>query len=792
VRRLKLALYSTTIVFSLAVIGMGVVFVPELMRANEEVKNLGAFIFDFQREPSQIYSRDDKLLFQVSTQYRSEYKTLDEIPKVMRDAIIAAEDRRFYQHQGVDYIAMVRAASHLLREGRATQGGSTLTMQLAKQLHSKGEKTFKRKIRDIALAITMERRWTKRQIHEQYLNQVYFGSAAWGVQAASEIYFNKKNIEDLTLSEAAMLARCVRRPSQDNPFANLDRAISLRNDVLNIMLGEGMITQDEFEKAREEEPKLNPSPPKTSARLFGAPFFVDYVLETIRKEFPDIDVLEGGYVIHTTLDWDLQRKTEAELRKLIEANRSRKVTTGGFLLMDADGQILSMAGGVDYNKNQFNAMANGLRQPGSAFKPFVYGTAMTLGRLRITDQVSNVPIKHWDEGSQTFWEPKNAGRGYSGRSYPLRTAFALSINLPAIHTIFDVGPATVAQYSQQAFGFTSRIEPVPSLALGVSEVYPVELAQAYSVFMLRGDRATPYPIVRIRRDHELIKEYHPRIVRNVFDPRVANDIDDLLRHVVTNGTARIAQRVPNARGKTGTTNSNKDAWFCGYADGLVGIGWVANEVKREGRPATYLPMQSGVYGGTVTVQMWTAILEAAHKKYGQQLAAKLQDRYRQSGFAAMEPEVVAVERERVPPSTPVDPAVQPDPVVVPPIDEGVIITRGDEPPRAPVVIDPAPPARRPDGGVPPVTNPGTTNPGTTNPGTTNPPATTPPGNAPPGNAPPGNPPPRRQDPPAEEFVQADVCADSRLRATVYCPETVSRLFRKGREPSRACNLHGSH
>jgi penicillin-binding protein 1A len=533
--------------------------------------------------------------------------------------------------------------------------------------------------------------------------------------------------------------------------------------VLDIMLAENLITAQEHAEAKAEEPKLNPEPPKTTARLLGAPYFVDYVLETLRRELPDVDLKEGGYTIQTTLDWELQKLADAELKKLIAANRSRKVTTGGFVLMDADGRVLALAGGVDYNKNQFNAIVHGLRQPGSAFKPFVYATAMATGRLRINDSVSNAPIKWWDEGSQSFWQPKNAG-AYNAGSYPLRTAFALSINRPAIHTTFDVGPETVAQYSREAFGFRAPLTPVPSLALGASEVFPIEMAQAYSVFMLRGDRATAYPVVRVRRNDHLIKEFHPRVVRNVFDPRISDDVDSLMRHTVTNGTARTASRIPNARGKTGTTSDHKDAWFCGYADGLVGIGWVANEVPREGRPPVYMPMQSSVYGGTVTIQMWSAIMAPAHKKYGKQWAEQLENRRKETaGQYIPEPEFV-IEREPVAPPPPLVPPITDD---GPPVDlperEGPV-----PPPAGPAIVDPPAGPRRLDPGALERQAPPTTAPPRTN-----------------------NPPRRNETaPPPVENVQVEICADSRLRANMYCPETVSRLFQKGREPARGCNLHG--
>lgn len=700
----------------------------------QEVARLGV-------RPSEIYSADGKLLFQVSAEYRKPIASLSEVPDLVKNAVIAAEDKRFYQHDGVDYIGLARAAFLLAREGEATQGGSTLTMQLAKRMVTGKERTIERKLQDIALATVIERRMTKDEILRLYLNQVYFGAGAYGIRAAADVYFGK-TLDQLTLSEAAFLARLVQRPPA-NPRRVLERLVARRDIVLRIMREENMVDEAQYQQALAEPIKLSARAQGTTARLRGAPYAVDHVMQVLRDDLNLglEELAKGGYRIETTIDYGLQRIAEKVVADVVRDSRRRRVTTGAFVLMDADGKILVQVGGVNYRRNQFNVIVNGRRQPGSSFKPFVYATALRMGTLNFNDSISNERFSLTDPSTGRTWTPGNSNGRYGG-SVSLRTAFASSINLPAVRAMDRVGPSSVVAFAHDSFGFQSKLDPVLSLALGSSAVSPLELAQAYSVFMLRGDRATPYVVRAVYGpDGNPIRRYEPKIVRRVFDPAVTDQIDTLMRAVVTSGTGRRAGSVPNARGKTGTTNDNRDAWFCGYTDGLVGIAWIASEHKENGR-WVYRPMP-GVFGGNVTVNIWSEVLEAAHRKYGEKLSVPPR------------PDQMPAER-----------TVEPD-------EDFPIDRLGTEP-------DPTTDAAPADGTVDPASDPTAVPPSDSDPnvGTT---ATAPP---------PAQPKSRPRPIASEETVEVEVCAESGQRASIYCPETVTRTFRKGTEPRRRCSVHG--
>jgi penicillin-binding protein 1A len=714
--------------------------------AATEVDQIEERLLTIDTRPSVIYSADNKLLFQVSSENRK-YFRLKDVPMFVRNAFLAAEDRRFYTHPGVDAIGLARAVA-VTAQGGSVQGGSTLTMQLAKQMFTGSERSMQRKLKDIALATELEKLKSKDQILELYLKQVYFGESAHGLASAAAIYFNKK-IKDLTLGEAAMLARCVRRPSDENPFKDMDRAIRNRNVVLGIMLEDGLITKADYDKAKAERPKLNKNKNRTTAIMAGAPYFVDDVIRQIKEDFPDIDLKMGGYKVETTLRYDLQKIAEKAVGRVVKENRRNGVTDGAFVLMDKDGQILAMVGGKNYGEDQFNIVSQGKRQPGSSFKPYVYATALATGAINPGDYISNAVIRKPDPSSDTgWWMPKNASSRENASSYSLAHAMALSINRSAIHTMEKTGVRTVINYSRDTFGIRSPLSANLPLALGASAVSPIEMAEGYSVFMLRGDRVRPNRILRIiGPDGRVIRSYTPTKYRNVLDPGVALTMDSLLRGVVTSGTARAALDVPNAKGKTGTTSSHKDAWFCGYSNSLLGIGWVGNRENKS--------MSSRVFGGTVTIQFWREVMLAAHKKG---LGKPIQ--FNVSGLADATPVEDSSDAEVwVPP-------VRDVPVretSAPAVDEDPEPRRRRETPRDEPALEPA--------------------------GTDAPPVDAPPvPESRPDPAPVASQPrPERRE---EASVSVEVCVDSGMRASMYCPEVVQRDFRRGRQPRRVCRLHG--
>lgn len=614
VKRLKQAFALLFILGLIATCYIGFRFMGVYKRAEELVRTIDEKMSVVQVLPSKIVSADGVVLYQVSDVYRKPLGDFSKIPPHMRDAIIAAEDKRFWQHGGVDFWGLARALGGIARDHRVSQGGgSTITMQLAKRLFSGGEQTFDRKLQDIAVAMEIEKHYSKQQILTMYLDQVYFGSGAYGVQAASEIYFGK-TVDELSLGECAMLARCVQRPSDVNPYKNLQRSVENRDLVLGTMLEMKTISQREYDKAIAEKPKLRQkTAPQLTVDLRNAPYFVQHVLEDLKDQNIDMDTLKlGGYTIHTTLDYKTQKIAEEQVRKIVRDYRGEHVTTAAFVLMDKEGQIKAEVGGVSYKRSNFNIVTHGMRQAGSSFKPFVYSAAFQEGKLGIYDDLPDLRRK-FHPGMSDEWTPRNSNAKYYP-SVPVRSAFMYSMNVPAAEVMERVGPDKAVEYANGAFGFTSPFKPYMSLVLGAQDVRPIEMAQAYSVFMLRGNRATPYTITKIEQPDGEPISFEPKIVPNVLSPEVADDTDALMRAVATGGTGKEAKDVPNARGKTGTTSDNKDAWFCGYSDGLIGIGWVGNETIRKNGSAVYGQMGRAVFGGTVTVQFWRAIMLSAHDR----------------------------------------------------------------------------------------------------------------------------------------------------------------------------------
>jgi penicillin-binding protein 1A len=737
----------------------GVIFIGEMRHASELIVSLPDKLKKYSEVPSKIVSADGQVLYAVQSEFREPVK-YEQIPQKVRDAIVAAEDKRFFEHSGVDYWAMGRIILVGAKEGRLSQGGSTLTMQLAKRFYSEGQKTMKRKLQDVALAITMERDMTKEQILTLYLNTMYFGEKAYGVQAAADVYFGKP-LDKLTLGEAAMLARCVRRPSDENPVKNLDKATENRNVVLAIMRDEKMIKPEEYEAAIAEKPEVKPPRERLTSHLNKAPFFVAHVLQTLEEQMPDIDLKQGGYTIYTTLDTRMEDIAERRVAQFVAEHRSDDCNTAAFVLMDKEGKILAEVGGQNYNKNQYNIITQGLLQPGSSFKPFVYSAALTEGVLSMNDQLENQPFEYPMGPGTKPWTPHNSSERENGGPVGIERAIAASLNIPAAHVMERVGPSAVAALAHGAFGFRSKLAVVPSMALGTVLVHPLEMAQGYSVFMLHGDRATPYCITKITGpDQTIIQTYEPNIVRNQLDPRVSADIEQCLRAVVTGGTGTSADIDEDAHGKTGTTSDHKDIWFCGWTNGLIGVGWAGNNVIRKGK-VYQLPMGHGMWGATTAADMWAKIMSKARDRF----ASKVAD--------------APIQKE--------EPYKEPKEDVTPP-DEVKVSTTGDS----------IPPDGTTGGDGKPIVVPGKGPTNTTGGATGGPPPDTDPGSVPATRPPSDNPPPHR-DPPKRhqdrgdqggETVQVDVCAETGMRATIYCPETVTRTFKKGQEPRRRCTTHG--
>lgn len=787
VRGLKLLFAFGTCIGLLGVIFALVVFLPIQKEARENAIDLGQKLTVSTEKPSVVVSSDGVILYSVSTA-RRKVVSLKSLPIHVRYAIIAAEDRRFYDHGGVDLRSLFRVLGTAVRDRRASQGGSTIEMQLAKILVNGSDRSLDRKIRDIAVAQQIDNVKSKDEVLDLYANSVYFGEGAWGIQAAAETYLGKE-AKDLTISEAALLSRCVRLPSRQNPIKDLQGSVDRRNYVLGVMREEKWITDAQYEEALREPVKINPNPPEGVVYMReGVGHAIQHVLRSFRTEFPGADLKTGGYRIETSIHYGAQKKAAAAVSNLVKAHRAQRVNDAALLCVDADGWIRAEVGGPDYAKRQFNVVTGGTgRQPGSSFKPFIYAVALKDRKISVDGSVSNAEI--FEDSFGKPWRPQNYGKRQWGSRVAVRTAFSNSINRAAIWALRLVGSLTVAEAANDAFGFRSRLNAVDTLALGTSEVKPIEMAEAYSVFMLRGDRVRPQIIQRILGPTgEVLKAYEPVRHVRVFPSEPCEQIDTLLRGVVESGTGTAAQAVPDARGKTGTTQDARDAWFCGYAHGLVTVGWVGNTDER-GNPQ---PMASSVFGGTVTVQMWTEFMKAAVPMIGKDVVL--------SGPAVTD---VWVSGQRPPGSAPAVPATPASASGEPEVPPAI----GNTP--DPGETSDSDPASDPDGSSRPE---GPREPRPTNGGPATDPAGNPIGDPSSGPLPgaegksgtapktgpgapetlpgaPADPPSRPRGDSRSEDVEIDVCADTGTRASMYCPETVRRKFSKRLAPKGVCRLH---
>ncbi|MCH8274445.1 MAG: transglycosylase domain-containing protein [Armatimonadetes bacterium] len=579
------------------------------------VASLAQLEAELKREPTLILSADGEILYRMAEERREPvgWPELSQ-SRLIVDATVAAEDKRFWKHEGVDHKAILRALWVNFRSKRVKQGGSTITQQVAKRLLTSGERTLRRKLEDACLAVLIERELTKEQVITLYLNQVYYGAGAYGVKTAADVYFAKK-LDELTPAEAALLSRLPRRPSDENPFVDPEAALRNRNIVLRTMLEEGWVTRDDYDAASEEPLKLA-SKAATQVGILHAPYFVTYVLDQARRDLPNEDFARGGYRIYTTLRMDMQREAEAAVRKTLEEFQSLRVTEGALVVMDHAGQIVAMVGGSDFKRSQFNIITQGRRQPGSAFKPIVYSTAIELGYLEPTSLVPDEPFVYRDPWTGKVWRPRGGGKG---GYVSVQTAIVRSVNIPAVHTGKLVTPGNIARFAKDVFGIRSPLDPVLPLALGSSAVRPIEMAEAFSVFATGGNRVHPYGIKSVSgTDGQLLRDYRPRVVQNVLSSSTVGPMRDILRRVVLYGTGTNARKVINAAGKTGTANEFRDAWFCGFTDKFISIAWVANATYDPNRtPAWKYGAMKRVFGGKVAAKMWAYALEPIQKLAGE-------------------------------------------------------------------------------------------------------------------------------------------------------------------------------
>jgi penicillin-binding protein 1A len=571
-----------------------------------------------------VYDVNGKLVHEFYKENRS-VVPLRQIPQAMKDAILSIEDRRFYTHWGIDPIRLFGALVQDVISRRPEQGASTITQQLARNLFLTHEKTVSRKIKEAILAVRIEQTYTKDEILQMYLNQIYFGEGAYGVDAAARIYFGKA-VQELTLPECALLAGLPRNPRDYSPRRDPDRALKRRNLVLAAMVQNKKLSQRQYEAASETPLGVS----KTRIDTKSAPYFMEMVRLYLEERYGSNQLFEGGLRVYTTLDAGLQQAAEealerrlTELEQRIGGKRSRaailaKVKTaqpsertqtdylqGAVVAIDAtNGQIRALIGGRDFNESNFNRATQAARQPGSAFKPFIYTAAIDNGYTP-NEMILDTPVS-FKAGNGEDWSPQNYDHKFRG-PVTLRTALAKSLNVPAAKLLQKIGTTQVISYARR-LGIRSRLGSDLSLALGTSEVNLLELTSSYGVFANQGVRTTPVFVLRVEDKNGKVLEQTRTTAEEVLSPETALTMTNMMETVLQSGTAAAAHaiglNVP-AAGKTGTTDDYTDAWFVGYTPSLVTGVWVGFDRKQKIGP--------NMTGAAAALPIWVDVVSAGTK-----------------------------------------------------------------------------------------------------------------------------------------------------------------------------------
>lgn len=548
---------------------------------------------------TKIYSSDDEII-KTFTAYTYEKIELKDIPDNLKKALIATEDKNFYRHHGYDLTGLVRSTVQNVLAGHVVQGASTLTQQLARVLFLNNERTFDRKLKELFIAARIEKTISKDQILEMYMNNVYLGAGAYGVEGASQIYFDK-HLKDCSLSELALIAGLPQAPSVYNPFNNKDLAIKRRNQVLLRMYKMRYITKDEYEKAKSADVKLAKVPQYYTTNK--APYFCDYVMKELEKlGFDETEISQGGYKVVTTLNYKAQKAAdEAISRNLINWGlRGDNNQAAVFSYSPIDGKILVYSGGKDYVKSQYDRVTQAVRPPGSSFKPLVYAAAMEKG-IDPNDMIEDRPLTIGQ------WSPRNYGNKYRGK-IPVYTALMVSSNVCAARMIKEVGIRSVIQIAR-VLGIETPLEYDYTIALGSNGVKLFEFTRAYGAFANGGFVVQPYSVERVETSRGKVVYQAPKTkISHQLSMKTAAEMTAMMRTVITNGTGRAASIGKPAAGKTGTTDDNKDAYFMGYTPNIVTGVWVGNDDN--------IAMNKSIQGGTVPALIWKDVMKVATEPYG--------------------------------------------------------------------------------------------------------------------------------------------------------------------------------
>ena len=567
---------------------------------------------------SKIYDEKGTLIAQLFIEQRS-LVPLKKIPEILKKTILIIEDEGFYSHLGISPVSMFRAFLVNITQGRVAQGGSTITQQLAKNLFLTQDRTFSRKIKEVMLSFKIEYRYTKDEILEMYLNQVNMGSGAYGVEAAARTYFGKY-VEELTLPECALLAGLPRAPNKYSPYRNPDKARMRRNRILDRLVKKNVVEKKAADKAKQAPIEIHRIEQK------NAPYFVEYVRQQLEETYGSNVIYKGGLSVYTSLDMKLQEYAQkAVARGLEEAEikiakengipvenihdaefRKNLPIQASFIALDPKtGHVKAMVGGRDYAESEFNRATQAKRQPGSAFKPFIYATAID-NSFTPADIIVDAPMSMEDKDGQT-WKPENYEKKFFGPT-SLRKALTYSRNVVTLKLLMKVGTSSVVSYANK-MGIKSQLQKNLSLAFGTSEVTLMELASAYATFPNLGVKAEPICIVSVKDSSgKLLEENQPQL-QDVLKPESAYIMTSMMESVVNEGTAariRANGITFNCAGKTGTTDNQADVWFIGFTSDLIAGCWVGFDNRRS--------LGSVISSSNTPVPIWGEFMKEVYKE----------------------------------------------------------------------------------------------------------------------------------------------------------------------------------
>lgn len=535
------------------------------------------------RQPSTtVIAENGNEIFTFGNSF-SEVVYLQDLPYYLPAAVVDVEDKRFYRHFGFDIIGFTRAMLVNLMQRRYAQGASTISQQVAKNLFLTPQKSIQRKVQELLLAFWLEYKFTKEQILTLYLNRVYLGTGVYGVEAAANRYFGK-SARDLSLKESAVIAGMLKAPSRYNPISSLKKAQQRSSVVLKLMFDHGTITSTEYKKALHE-----PLYDTQKYKVEGARHFADMVYSEVNAYLGErhLDVY-----VSTTLDQTVQQKTERLLNQFLHAHRAQNVTQGAVVILDHQGAVKALVGGLNYHKSQFNRASQALRQPGSAFKPFVYITALQYG-MTPDDLLEDQPLRLGK------WKPENYDRKFHG-TVTMREALTQSLNVATVSLLEKINLKDIIRNARR-MGITTPMQNTPALVLGASAVKVMDMAAAYACLANGGFAVFPYVITEIySRDGMALYQREITEPQRILDAKNVADLTQMMQAVIQHGTGKKAALPFFAAGKTGTTQDYRDAWFVGWTKDYVTAIWMGNDDNS--------PMK-GVTGGTLPAELWGKIMK---------------------------------------------------------------------------------------------------------------------------------------------------------------------------------------